>query len=228
VESPDDVLRRHAAPPWFDDAKLGIFIHWGLFSVPGWAPVQADPAVHADAGAMARGENAYAEWYENSLRIPGSPTAEHHAATYGDAPYADFRDTFESMLETWDPAPWADLFARAGAGYVVLTTKHHDGYLLWPSSHPNPHRPDWQTPRDVVGDLAAAVRARGQRFGVYYSGGFDWTFEPGPIDSVQAFVSTMPTSDEYAAYSVLTGIVDRNDAGESIGPGSNVQSNPPE
>ena len=191
-ETADSVLRRHVAPPWFDDAKLGIFIHWGLYSVPAWAPLRT--------GDLARGENAYAEWYENSLRIPGSPTAEHHAATYGDAPYADFRAPFESMLATWDPAPWADLFAEAGAGYVVLTTKHHDGYLLWPSAHPNPHRDDWQSPRDVVGDLAGAVRARGQRFGVYYSGGFDWTFEPGPIDSVQSFLSTMPTGAEYTGY----------------------------
>jgi alpha-L-fucosidase len=162
--------------------------------VPAWAPLRT--------GDLARGENAYAEWYENSLRIPGSPTAEHHAATYGDAPYADFRAPFEAMLETWDPAPWADLFARAGAGYVVLTTKHHDGYLLWPSAHrnPNPGREHWQSERDVVGDLASAVRARGLRFGTYYSGGLDWTFEPGPIDSIESFVSKRPTSDEYARY----------------------------
>lgn len=200
AETPDEVLRRHTAPPWFDDAKLGIFVHWGLFAVPAWAPVQAEPGVHADADAMARGDNAYAEWYENSMRIAGSPTAEYHAATYGDAPYADFKAPFESMLETWDPAPWADLFRRAGAGYVVLTTKHHDGYLLWPSARPNPHRDRWQSERDVVGDLADAVRAAGLRYGLYYSGGFDWTFEPGPIDSVAALIATMPTSDEYAEY----------------------------
>jgi alpha-L-fucosidase len=192
-ETTDAVLRRHVAPPWFDDVKLGIFVHWGLYSVPAWAPLQT--------GDIAKGENAYAEWYENSLRIAGSPTAEHHAATYGDAPYADFREPFEAMLETWDPAPWAELFAQAGAGYVVLTTKHHDGYLLWPSAHPNPKVDDrWQSERDVVGDLADAVRARGLRFGAYYSGGFDWTFEPGPIDSVEAFLSTTPTGDDYVRY----------------------------
>jgi alpha-L-fucosidase len=188
----DDVLRRHTAPPWFDDAKLGIFIHWGLYSVPAWAPLRS--------GSIERGENAYAEWYENSMRIEGSPTAEHHAAAYGDAPYASFRGPFESMLTTWDPTPWAELFALAGAGYVVLTTKHHDGYLLWPSAHRNPHRDDWQSDRDVVGDLADAVRAQGLRFGVYYSGGFDWTFDPGPIDSVPAFLATMPDSDRYGRY----------------------------
>jgi alpha-L-fucosidase len=200
VPDADDVLRRHAAPPWFDDAKLGIFVHWGLYSIPAWAPVGADPAVHLDAGALARGENAYAEWYENSLRVAGSPTAQHHAATYGDAPYAAFREPFEAMLETWDPTSWADLFAAAGARYVVLTTKHHDGYLLWPSAHANPHRESWQSARDVVGDLGDAVRSRDLRYGLYYSGGLDWTFEPGPIVSWESIVATIPRSLDYVAY----------------------------
>jgi len=200
MSTADDVLRRHGPPPWFDDAKLGIFVHWGLYSVPAWAPVRAEPGVHVSAEAMKRGENAYAEWYENSLRIAGSPTAVHHAETYGDAPYSAFRAPFESMLERWDPAPWAELFAAAGAGYVVLTTKHHDGYLLWPSSVPNPHVDGWQSRRDVVGDLGDAVRARGLRYGLYYSGGLDWTFEPGPIDSPQGFLTTIPTSPDYCEY----------------------------
>ena len=97
---------------------------------------------------------------------------------WGNAPYQDFREPFVAMLERWDPAPWADLFAKAGAQYVVHVTKHHDGFCLWPSDVPNPHEKDWAAPRDVAGDLAAAVRARGMRFGVYYSGGLDWTFEP--------------------------------------------------
>jgi alpha-L-fucosidase len=196
----DRVLLRHAAPPWFDDAKLGIFIHWGLYSVPAWAPVRANPGVHSGPEEMKRGENAYAEWYENSLRIAGSPTERWHREHHGDAPYADFREPFEQMLATWDPAPWVDLFAAAGAGYVVLTTKHHDGWLLWPSSHPNPHRDRWQATRDIVGDLGAAVRERGLRYGLYYSGGLDWTFEPGPIDSMAALFATVPTDPGYAEY----------------------------
>jgi alpha-L-fucosidase len=199
VTAADDVLLRHTAPAWFDDAKLGIFVHWGLYSVPAWAPL-AKPGVHLDADAWARGENAYAEWYENSLRIPGSPTAEHHATTYGDAPYGDFRGPFKTMLERWDPAPWAELFASAGARYVVLTTKHHDGYLLWPSGIPNPHLDDWQSERDVVGDLGAAVRENGLRYGLYYSGGLDWAFEPGPIDGFAAMLRTVPTDPAYIEY----------------------------
>src|SRR5690606_3899629 len=113
--------------------------------------------------------------------IPGSPTARHHAEHYGDAPYEDFRHEFEAGLADWDPEEWADRFAATGAGYVVLVTKHHDGYLLWPSEVENPHRPGWHAPRDIVGDLADAVRARGMRFGVYYSTGLDWTFDDLPI-----------------------------------------------
>jgi alpha-L-fucosidase len=196
----DAVLERHHAPPWFDDAKLGIFIHWGLFSVPGWAPADALPPVEGGLDAMRRGENAYAEWYANSQRIAGSPTAQWHAEHFGDAPYADFRGPFEHMLATWDPMPWADLFAASGARYVVLTTKHHDGYLMWPSNTPNPHVPDWQADRDIVGDLAAALQARDLRFGLYYSGGLDWTFRPGPIDSPQSMVACIPTEPVYTAY----------------------------
>ena len=75
------------------------------------------------------------------------------------------------------PTLWAERFAAAGARYVVLVTKHHDGYCLWPSRVANPRRPGWACPRDLVGELAAAVRARGMRFGVYYSAGLDWTFD---------------------------------------------------
>src|SRR5581483_563808 len=100
----------------------------------------------------------------------------HHHATYGDLPYDAFVAEFLAGHRGWDPDAWADLFRAAGARYVVLVTKHHDGVLLWPSAHRNPHKRDWQASRDIVGELAAAVRARGMRFGTYYSGGLDWTF----------------------------------------------------
>ncbi|MEZ4495444.1 MAG: alpha-L-fucosidase [Thermomicrobiales bacterium] len=73
-------------------------------------------------------------------------------------------------------------FERAGARYAVLTTKHHDGYSLWPTSVPHPHRDNWHSPRDLVGELAGAVRGRGLRFGTYYSGGYDWSWFPEVID----------------------------------------------
>lgn len=194
-------LRRRRVPAWFEDAKLGIFVHWGLSCVPAFAPAAGsiDELLRTRYDQL-QALSPYAEWYENALRIPGSPTARHHAAVYGDAPYERFREPFEAMLARWDPTPWAALFAAAGARYVVQVTKHHDGYCLWPSAVPNPRRPGWHAPRDVVGDLAAAVRARGLRFGVYYSGGLDWSFEPRPIRTVADGLAGVPLDPGYERY----------------------------
>ncbi len=76
-------------------------------------------------------------------------------------PYADFRADFAAGLEHWDAVDWARLFRRARARYVVLVTKHHDGFCLWPSRVANPHRLGWTTERDLVGELAEAVGAGG-------------------------------------------------------------------
>jgi|CXWL01.1.fsa_nt_gi alpha-L-fucosidase len=190
-------LQQHPVPAWFNDAKFGIFVHWGPYSVPAWAPRSkvefTNPAWFAD--------NAYAEWYQNTLSIDGSPTARHHAETYGaDYPYERFGAVLRDGVRSWDAARWADLFAAAGARYVVPGTKHHDGFLMWPSEHPNPHRAQWQMERDVIGDLATAVRSRDMRFGLYYSGGLDWTFGGLPIDSLATALKAVPQTDEYARY----------------------------
>ena len=205
----------HSVPPWFEDAKLGIFVHWGIFAVPAWAPTlppgKSMPDLLRASPRELGAQLPYAEWYQNAMRIPGSPTARHHAETYGDAPYEAFREPFEATLGDWDPEAWADAFAATGAGYVVLVTKHHDGYLLWPSDVPNPHRPGWHAPRDVVGELADAVRARGLRFGVYYSTGLDWTFETLPIREPLDLFAAIPNDPAYAAYvdAHLRELVDR-------------------
>lgn len=194
-------LARHRTPVWYDDAKLGIFVHWGLYSVPGWAtPLDGDATFGGIIEGLTEGRMPYAEWYLNSLRTPGSTTQAHHRDTYGSASYDDFREPFAAMLETWDPDEWADRFAATGAGYVVMTTKHHDGYLLWPSQHRNPHKDDWQTERDIVGELAEAVRERGMRFGVYYSGGLDWSFVEEPITDPAGVYATVPTGAVYRRY----------------------------
>jgi alpha-L-fucosidase len=194
-------LRTHPVPAWFEDAKLGIFVHWSLSCVPAWAPRAGSLAdlLRTRYGQLEK-YSPYAEWYWNALRIPGSPVAEHHRAVHGDAPYRAFRAPFEAMLKGWDPAPFADLFAASGARYVVHVTKHHDGYCLWPTATPSPHERDWAAPRDVVGDLAAAVRARGLRFGVYYSGGLDWTFEPRPIVGIADALAAVPLDPAYERY----------------------------
>ena len=191
-------LRGHPVPDWFDQAKLGIFIHWSVSSVPAFAPRTTLRDVLVGEGQAA---SPYAEWYWNSLKLPGSAVARHHREVHGDRPYESFADDFRAGLEDWRPAEWAAAFRAAGARYVVLVTKHHDGFCLWPSGVPrgDGRFSDWHTGRDVVGELAAAVRAEGLRFGVYYSGGLDWTFEGRPIEGLLDLFIRMPGGD-YPAY----------------------------
>jgi alpha-L-fucosidase len=194
-------LRTHVVPTWFEDAKLGIFVHWGLASIPAWAPRGGTlPELLRSRYHELQAWSPYAEWYWNALRIPGSPFAKHHAEVWKGAPYQRFREPFEANLEGWDPGAWAELFAGSGARYVVQVTKHHDGYCLWPSSVDNPRERSWRVPRDLVGELAGAVRARGLRFGVYYSGGLDWTFEPRPIVTLADGLAAVPLDPAYERY----------------------------
>jgi alpha-L-fucosidase len=105
-EATDASLGRHQAPDWFDDAKFGIFIHWGVYSVPAWAPVGKE----------------YAEWYWQHLDDPDDPTYAHHARTYGeDFDYDAFIPRFTAAR--FDPKAWVRLFRDAGARYFVLTTR---------------------------------------------------------------------------------------------------------
>jgi len=190
-------------PAWHDDAKLGIFIHWGPYAVPCYAPMSNDMGEMMEHGnwADAFRSTPYVEWYLNSWAIEGSPVAEHHAAVYGPSvTYADFVDSFRSRSAGASVADWVPLFAAAGARYVVPVTKHHDGFLMWHSDVPNPHRERWMAERDHVGELAAAVGDAGLRFGLYYSGGLDWTFVPPPITDIASMIACVPDSDEYCEY----------------------------
>ena len=194
-------LRTHEVPSWYHDAKLGIMVSWTMASVPAYAPRDHDISEllrtrYDDLQVY----TPYVEWYENSLRFPESPVAKFHRERYGDRPYACFRDEFvEGGIAQLDADAWAEAFSAAGARYVVFVTKHHDGFCLWPSRVRNPHRERWCSPRDCVGGLARAVRARGMRFGVYYSGGLDWTFNPEPVRTMGAMLASVPEGD-YPAY----------------------------
>jgi len=202
-------------PIWYDDAKFGIFIHWGPYAVPCYAPVDHDMGELFAAGSWAEvfRHSPYTEWYLNSWGLEGSPTARHHADVYGDRPYASFVDEFHDRSNGVDVGHWASLFAAAGARYVVPVTKHHDGYLMWQSDVANPFRDRWMAERDHIAELAAAVRALQMRFGVYYSGGLDWTFNTTPIDSLLAMVQSIPTTPEYCEYATahVRELIDRFD-----------------
>ncbi len=192
-----DSLNSHSLPTWFDDAKFGIFIHWGLYSIPAYAPFGPNP--NPGAPDMMRG-NPYAEWYQNTMKFADSETALHHSKTYGDAPYSDFRKQFETSAARFPANAWAEIFRDSGARYVTLVTKHHDGYLLWPSKHKNPQKGDWQSQTDIVGKMGKAVRKAGMRFGTYYSGGLDWTFNKERVDNIQSMITSMPYDDAYDQY----------------------------
>lgn len=196
-------LQQHQVPDWFHNAKLGIFIHWGLFSFPGWAPLtgELDKVIEQQGWEAWFANNPYAEWYSNSLRIENSPTQRHHVETYGASfGYDDFVPLFNEAVRQWNPADWASLFKRAGARYVVPVTKHHDGFLLWPSPRTAPDRDDFRAERDIIGELATAVRAQNLQFGVYYSGGLDWTFIDAPIRDFTSLLAAVPQTPEYIAY----------------------------
>ena len=101
-------IDKRPTPQWFDDAKFGIFIHWGVYSVPAFA----DP--HSKIG------ESYAEWYWNHMQNKNGPTWAFHLLHYGaNFKYQDFAGQFKAEL--YDPDQWADLFASAGARYVILT-----------------------------------------------------------------------------------------------------------
>ncbi|MDO9222887.1 MAG: alpha-L-fucosidase [Caulobacter sp.] len=190
-------------PDWYAEPQLGIFIHWGMAAIPAFAPAGrsiTDLFVSDYDRAFVLGP--YAEWYDNALRDPESPTRVYHRERWGEAPYAAFREPFEAAAEAFDADAWADLFQAAGATYVVFVTKHHDGFCLWPTGIDNPNRPGWHSKRDFVGELGEAVRARGMRYGLYYSGGLDWTFRPSLIRNMGEMFACVPTDEAYSAYAL--------------------------
>lgn len=172
-EPTTESLSQHEVPDWFQDAKLGIFIHWGVYSVPAWAPLTGElsKVITEHSWEYWFQHNPYAEWYFNSMKFPGSDTYNYHCATYGENfTYDDFIPIFNRAIAKWNPVTWAKLFAQIGVRYVVLTTKHHDGFLLWPSKISKR-----VATRDIVGELTQAIRSEGIHMGLYYSGGIDWS-----------------------------------------------------
>ena len=204
----------HSLPGWYDDAKLGIFLHWGIYSVPGWAAQVGDiqELLRTEGPAGMLRDNPYAEWYRNTMQIEGSPTQVHHVQMYGaDFAYDDFIPAFNAGANAADLGAIADLARDAGAGYVVLTTKHHEGFTLWPASIPNPHKGHYHAERDLVGDMSAAVRERGMRMGLYYSGGYDWPFNDAVLRKAADSMLAVPSTQDYQDYATahVTEIIDR-------------------
>ena len=199
-----DSVGTHVVPDWYDDAKLGVFVHWGLYSVPGWAPrvpdIQQLLTEHGPKRMLF--ENPYAEWYLNSMQLPGSPTAAAppRGLRRATTPTRTSSTTFDDPAARPTSTQLADLCRTAGARYVVLTTKHHDGFALWPSQVAHPVKGAYHARRDLVGDLTAAVRARRMRMGLYYSGGYDWPYNNAVLARAGDAVLAAPQDDRYREY----------------------------
>lgn len=196
-------VHRGNPPEWFKASDFGIFIHWGPASVPAFAPVETDDyytLIRNGPGIEMFSNMPYAEWYQNSLRIQGSPVYRHHQAHYGGKPYTAFADQFKKDSRDVDVAQWARVFKAAGAHYVVFVTKHHDGFVMYDSKVKNPRISGYHLETDLVGQLAQAVRGQGMRFGVYYSSLLDWTFTKTPITNASELLTGDEDSQEYKDY----------------------------
>lgn len=158
-------------PDWYRDAKLGFFVHWGLYSVPAWAVQHGEGVDIPTEDAYAW--HQYAEWYGNTVRIAGSPTWERHQKLFGPG------TSYEDLADRWDATSFdADAFVAelvgAGAKYIVPTTKHHEGFCLWGTETTGFNAVARGPRRDLIAEFHAATRRAGARFGVYYSGALDW------------------------------------------------------
>lgn len=150
-------LNSRKVPEWFGKAKFGIFIHWGLYSVPAYAPVKD-----------------YAEWYGYSCNMENPETEcqkltkEYHKKHYNSRPYYDFINDFTG--ERFDAEKWATLFKRSGAKYINFVSKHHDGYCLYETEYaPGLNSVECAPKRDFLMELKNAMEGTGVRFGVYHS-----------------------------------------------------------
>ncbi len=184
-------------PAWYREAKLGIFVHWGPYSVPAWAepigPLGTFDMVHWNI------HNPYAEWYFNTIRIEGSPAQLHQAEVHGGADYDDFLDQWKA--ERFDADAVMDLVAATGARYFVPTSKHHDGVALWDAPGTGDRNTVARGPRrDLIGEFRDAALRRGIRFGVYYSGGLDWWFSDDPPITGTMADAGRPVDKAYADY----------------------------
>ncbi|HEX3471105.1 MAG TPA: alpha-L-fucosidase [Silvibacterium sp.] len=139
-----DSLKNYKIPDWYQDAKFGIFIHWGLYSVPAFG----------------------SEWYPRAMYLQDSPEFKHHVETYGPQTtfgYKDFIPQFHA--EHFDPAAWAALFKASGAKYVIPVAEHHDGFPMYATDLSDWSAAKMGPQRDLIGDLAKAIRAEGLHFG---------------------------------------------------------------
>lgn len=147
-------LDSHKMPGWYDDAKIGLSMHWGVYSVPAWAPREDGIS--------------YAEWYGYRMKEKTNPTIDYHRKTYGENfVYDDFIPMWKA--ESFQPADWAKFAKKMGANYIFITSKHHDGFCLWPTKLTDRNAMKMGPHKDLLGQFFTAGRKEGLKVGLYYS-----------------------------------------------------------
>jgi alpha-L-fucosidase len=164
-----DSLIKYEVPEWFMNAKFGIFIHWGAYSVPAYESEWYSRLMYLHSSAVAR------EWETKLWDIPGF--YNHHVKTWGDPGdfgYKDFIPLFKG--ENWNPEEWVSLFKQAGARYVVPVGEHHDGFPMYKTQYSNWNAAEMGPKRDVCMELRDAVKAKGLHFGISTHRANCWNF----------------------------------------------------
>ncbi len=154
-------LLNYKIPQWYENAKFGIFIHWGVYSVPAFGN----------------------EWYPRNMYQQGTPEFKHHIKTYGSQNrfgYKDFILMFKA--EKFDPKAWVDLFEKSGARYVIPVAEHHDGFQMYDSALSRWNAANMGPKKDIIGELAKAVRERGMVFGLSSHRAEHWWFFDGGLE----------------------------------------------
>ena len=152
-------LQNYEIPEWYKDAKFGIFIHWGVYSVPAFMSEWYPRMMYIDQKT----------WRGNAYR--------HHIDTYGPHKKFGYKDFIPKLTaDRFDAAQWATLFEEAGARYVVPVAEHHDGFPMYDCAYTKWSAARMGPKRDIVGELEKAVRAKGLRFGVSSHRAFNWAF----------------------------------------------------
>src|SRR5512143_523454 len=166
-------LRTHTVPQWFEDAKFGIFIHWGPYAVPAYhewyvafmSPKAGFGFLYGGPPFTATQGNMPDALYRSRIQ---ERAVKYHLDNWGpNFAYDDFIPMFKA--EKFDPAAWAKLFEQAGARYVVLTAKHGDEFAMWPTKHTPRNAGEMGPKRDIAGDLTKSVRALGMKMGFYHN-----------------------------------------------------------
>jgi len=148
-------LKQYQVPDWYKDAKLGVFIHWGVYAVPAF-------------------DN---EWYPRNMYLKEQRAFAHHRESWGPQSrfgYKDFIPMFKA--EKWDPEAWVDLFEKGGAKYIVPVAEHHDGFPMYDSAYSDWNAAKMGPCRDTIAELERVTRGRGLRFGVSSHRAFNWRY----------------------------------------------------